>query len=83
MKRLSGVSWNFKLTETKAKKIKVTMAGQHGIPVLDCTGIVGSLEDIKETDSFRKFAKKLGTGMRDVGFLYLINHHTNPNAVKT
>jgi len=54
---------------------------QERIPVLDCAEIAGTLEEVKGTASFRNFAEKLGNGVRDAGFVYLVNHDVQNETV--
>jgi len=57
------------------------MICQKRIPVLDCAEIAGSLEEIKGTTSFKEFAEKLGNGIRNVGFVYLVDHDVRKETV--
>ncbi|ODM90281.1 hypothetical protein Ocin01_16398 [Orchesella cincta] len=43
------------------------------INVLDCSGILGSVEKLRKED-FANFGEKLGTALSKVGYAYLTNH---------
>jgi hypothetical protein len=51
------------------------------IPIIDCSGIFGPLEQIENDDSFKEFTEKLGDFMSGVGFVYFINHGVKPSTV--
>jgi len=57
------------------------MSNKVEIPTLDCGEIAGPLSEIEGTEAFQNFVQKLGDAMRDIGFVYLVNHCTKPQTV--
>lgn len=46
----------------------------NGIHIIDCSDISAKPpEEIQETEEFKKFAEKFGSGMKKNGIVYLIN----------
>jgi hypothetical protein len=55
---------------------------ENQIPVIDCSCILGPLEEIEDSEAFKAFTKQLGDGMSQVGFVYFVNHGIHPSKVR-
>jgi hypothetical protein len=51
------------------------------VPVIDCSGISGRLEEAQDTKCIAEFTKQLGDGMKELGFVCFINHGVNESIV--
>lgn len=50
------------------------MSSNKYIQILDCAKIAGNLDDIKNRENFKEISQQLGDGIKQSGFVYLINH---------
>jgi len=52
------------------------------VPLIDCSTIEGDLRDVQDTEGFREFSNSFCNGIKEVGFVYLVNHGVPDTTVR-